>query len=56
MARSTGGLLKIALVFASLVAIIELSDARPSDNSIVADGTGVFKYHPWDKLWGDTVS
>ena len=45
------GLFKIALVFASLVATIELSDAR--DN---IDGSGVFKYHPWDKFWGDGIS
>ena len=43
------GLFKIALVFSSLVATIELSDAR-QDN---INGPGVFlKYHPWDKLWG----
>ena len=43
------GLFKIALVFASLVATIELSDAH-KDN--ITDGSGVLKYHPWDKLWG----
>ena len=47
------GLFKIALVFASLVATIELSDAQAHDN---IDGSGVFKYHPWDKLWGGGIS
>ena len=40
------GLFKIALVFASLVATIELSDAQARTN------IDVFKSHPWDKLWG----
>ena len=44
------GLFKIALVFASLVATMELSDARPN-----TDRSGVFKYHPWDKLSGEQV-
>ena len=48
------GLFKIGLVFASLVAIIELSDAREEN---IADGSsGVFIYHPLDKSYENQIS
>ena len=48
------GLFKIGLVFASLVVIIELSDAREEN---IADGSsGVFIYHPLDKSYENQIS
>ena len=48
------GLFKIALVFASLAAIIELSEAIEGN---IADGSsGVFIYHPLDKSYENQIS
>ena len=46
----TIGLFKISLVFASILATIGLSNARPLEGNIAADGS----YHPWgEQISGD---
>ena len=44
------GLFKIALVFVSIMATMELSDARPN-----IEPSGVFRIQRWDELWGQLV-
>ena len=48
------GLFKIALVFASLAAIIELSEAN--EENIADSSSGVFIYHPLDKSYENQIS